>query len=85
MFAYRRPVNTSLTLLPGPEGPWSAPLFSIVRMQMNEKAQELSAVLRELQQGILKVASDVAGTREGMTQLQLGNFIGNDRDRNGVY
>ncbi|KAI2472497.1 hypothetical protein F4781DRAFT_363811 [Annulohypoxylon bovei var. microspora] len=51
----------------------------------NEKAQELSAVLRELQQGILKVASDVAGAREGMTQLQLGNFIGNDRDRNGVY
>ncbi|KAI1205774.1 uncharacterized protein F4807DRAFT_441301 [Annulohypoxylon truncatum] len=51
----------------------------------NEKAQELSAVLRELQQGILKVASDVAGAREGMTQLQLGNFISNDRDRNGVY
>ncbi|KAI2619135.1 hypothetical protein GGR54DRAFT_128836 [Hypoxylon sp. NC1633] len=50
----------------------------------NEKAQELSAVLRELQQGILKVASDVAGAREGMTQLQLGNFI-NDGDRNGVY
>lgn len=51
----------------------------------NEKAQELSAVLRELQQGILKVASDVAGTREGMTQLQLGNFISSNRDRNGVY
>ncbi|KAI1413859.1 hypothetical protein F5Y13DRAFT_24309 [Hypoxylon sp. FL1857] len=51
----------------------------------NEKAQELSAVLRELQQGILKVASDVASAREGMTQLQLGNFISNDGDRNGVY
>ncbi|KAI1133812.1 hypothetical protein F5Y05DRAFT_279231 [Hypoxylon sp. FL0543] len=51
----------------------------------NEKAQELSAVLRELQQGILKVASDVASAREGMTQLQLGNFINNDGDRNGVY
>ncbi|KAI1799670.1 hypothetical protein F4811DRAFT_565359 [Daldinia bambusicola] len=51
----------------------------------NEKAQELSAVLRELQQGILKVASDVAGVRENMTQLQLGNFISNDGDRNGVY
>ncbi|KAI1099649.1 hypothetical protein F4804DRAFT_337004 [Jackrogersella minutella] len=50
----------------------------------NEKAQELSAVLRELQQGILKVASDVASAREGMTQLQLGNFISNG-DRNGVY
>ncbi|KAI0376082.1 hypothetical protein F5Y04DRAFT_224426 [Hypomontagnella monticulosa] len=50
----------------------------------NEKAQELSAVLRELQQGILKVASDVASVREGMTQLQLGSFI-NDGDRNGVY
>lgn len=51
----------------------------------NEKAQELSAVLRELQQGILKVASDVASVREGMTQLQLGGFISNDSDRNGVY
>ncbi|KAI1646618.1 uncharacterized protein F4817DRAFT_339785 [Daldinia loculata] len=51
----------------------------------NEKAQELSAVLRELQQGILKVASDVASVREDMTQLQLGNFISNDGDRNGVY
>ncbi|KAI0173241.1 hypothetical protein GGR52DRAFT_542377 [Hypoxylon sp. FL1284] len=51
----------------------------------NEKAQELAMVLRELQQGILKVASDVAGAREGMTQLQLGNFIGNNGDRNGVY
>ncbi|KAI0844364.1 hypothetical protein F5Y00DRAFT_248809 [Daldinia vernicosa] len=51
----------------------------------NEKAQELSAVLRELQQGILKVASDVASAREDMTQLQLGNFISNDGDRNGVY
>ncbi|KAI1463000.1 uncharacterized protein F4812DRAFT_448109 [Daldinia caldariorum] len=51
----------------------------------NEKAQELSAVLRELQQGILKVAGDVAGVRENMTQLQLGNFISNDGDRNGVY
>ncbi|KAI0134900.1 hypothetical protein F4814DRAFT_3449 [Daldinia grandis] len=50
----------------------------------NEKAQELSAVLRELQQGILKVASDVASAREDMTQLQLGNFISNG-DRNGVY
>ncbi|KAI8956544.1 hypothetical protein F5Y11DRAFT_165629 [Daldinia sp. FL1419] len=51
----------------------------------NEKAQELSAVLRELQQGILKVASDVASAREDMTQLQLGNFISNDGDRNRVY
>ncbi|KAI1765422.1 hypothetical protein GGR53DRAFT_265399 [Hypoxylon sp. FL1150] len=51
----------------------------------NEKAQELAMVLRELQQGILKVASDVAGAREGVTQLQLGNFIGNNGDRNGVY
>lgn len=51
----------------------------------NEKAQELAMVLRELQQGILKVASDVAAGREGVTQLQLGNFIGNNGDRNGVY
>lgn len=51
----------------------------------NEKAQELAIVLRELQQGILKVASDVAGAREGVTQLQLGNFIGSNGDRNGIY
>ncbi|KAI1775783.1 hypothetical protein F4818DRAFT_387810 [Hypoxylon cercidicola] len=51
----------------------------------NEKAQELAIVLRELQQGILKVASDVAVAREGVTHLQLGNFIGNNGDRNGVY
>ncbi|KAI1383712.1 uncharacterized protein F4822DRAFT_421536 [Hypoxylon trugodes] len=51
----------------------------------NERAQELSAVLRELQQGILKVASDVASAREDMTQLQLGNFINNDGDRNGMF
>ncbi|KAI1403622.1 hypothetical protein F4819DRAFT_484478 [Hypoxylon fuscum] len=51
----------------------------------NEKAQELAAVLRDLQQGILKVASDVAGAREGMTQLQLGNFVSNDGGRNGIY
>lgn len=51
----------------------------------NEKAQELSAVLRELQQGILKVASDVASTREGVTQLQWGNFINSNDDRNGVF
>ncbi|KAH9889608.1 hypothetical protein F4778DRAFT_383962 [Xylariomycetidae sp. FL2044] len=51
----------------------------------DEKINELVAVLRDFEQGILKVASDVGGAREGMTRLQLGDFLGYDNDRNGVY
>ncbi|KAI1352467.1 hypothetical protein F5Y01DRAFT_324384 [Xylaria sp. FL0043] len=49
------------------------------------KIQELVAVLRDFEQGILKVAGDVGSAREGMTRLQLGDFMTHDRDTNGVY
>lgn len=52
----------------------------------DDKIQELVAVLREFEQGILKVAADVGGAREGMMSLQLGEFLGtNPTDRSGVY
>ncbi|KAI0596786.1 hypothetical protein F4775DRAFT_593898 [Biscogniauxia sp. FL1348] len=51
----------------------------------DEKIQELVAVLRDFEQGILKVAGDVGSAREGMTRLQLGDFMGNDGYRGGVY
>ncbi|KAL7629787.1 hypothetical protein AAE478_001310 [Parahypoxylon ruwenzoriense] len=51
----------------------------------DEKIRELGIVFREFEQGILKVASDVASAREGMTRLQLGEFVNNDGNRNGVY
>lgn len=41
----------------------------------DERIQELVAVLRDFEQGILKVAGDVGGAREGMTRLQLGEFM----------
>ncbi|KAI0967257.1 hypothetical protein F4678DRAFT_257045 [Xylaria arbuscula] len=50
------------------------------------KIQELIVVLREFEQSIFKVAGDVGSAREGMTRLQLGDFMNhNDRDTNGVY
>lgn len=51
----------------------------------DEKIQELVAVLRDFEQGILKVAGDVGSAREGMTRLQLGDFMNNDYSTNGVY
>jgi nucleoporin p58/p45 len=51
----------------------------------DEKIQELVAVLRGFEQGILKVAGDVGSAREGMTRLQLGDFLSHERDTNGVY
>ncbi|KAI5923555.1 hypothetical protein F4810DRAFT_710301 [Camillea tinctor] len=51
----------------------------------DEKVQELVAVLRDFEQGILKVAGDVGSAREGMTRLQLGDFMGSDGYRGGVY
>ncbi|KAI1485254.1 hypothetical protein F5X96DRAFT_660830 [Biscogniauxia mediterranea] len=50
----------------------------------DEKIQELVAVLRDFEQGILKVAGDVGSAREGMTRLQLGEFMGSDGYRTGV-
>ncbi|KAF2963673.1 hypothetical protein GQX73_g9899 [Xylaria multiplex] len=49
------------------------------------RIQELVGVLRDFEQGILKVAGDVGSAREGMTRLQLGDFMTHDRDTNGVY
>ncbi|KAK5634047.1 hypothetical protein RRF57_009761 [Xylaria bambusicola] len=49
------------------------------------RIQELVAVLRDFEQGILRVAGDVGSAREGMTRLQLSDFMTNDRDTNGVY
>ncbi|KAI1123454.1 hypothetical protein F5Y10DRAFT_251867 [Nemania abortiva] len=51
----------------------------------DERIQELVAVLRDFEQGILKVAGDVGSAREGMTRLQLGEFMSHDRSTNGVY
>ncbi|KAI0466031.1 hypothetical protein F4859DRAFT_519519 [Xylaria cf. heliscus] len=51
----------------------------------DEKIQELVAVLRDFEQGILKVAGDVGSAREGVTRLQLGDFMNNDHNTNGVY
>ncbi|KAI1748417.1 hypothetical protein F4782DRAFT_534391 [Xylaria castorea] len=51
----------------------------------DEKIQELVAVLRDFEQGILKVAGDVGSAREGMTRLQLGDFMNNNPNTNGVY
>jgi nucleoporin p58/p45 len=51
----------------------------------DEKIQELVAVLRDFEHGILKVAGDVGSAREGMTRLQLGDFMSHERDTNGVY
>ncbi|KAI5861548.1 hypothetical protein GGS23DRAFT_575557 [Durotheca rogersii] len=51
----------------------------------DEKVRELGVVFREFEHGILKVASDVASAREGMTRLQLGEFAAADGNRSGVY
>jgi nucleoporin p58/p45 len=49
----------------------------------DEKIVELAAVLRDFEETILKVAGAVGGAREGVTQLQLGEFLGNGT--NGVH
>ncbi|KAK7740011.1 hypothetical protein SLS62_011154 [Diatrype stigma] len=51
----------------------------------DEKLQELVAVLRDFEQGILKVAGEVGSAKEGMTRLQLGEFVGHDGHSNGLY
>ncbi|KAI1822294.1 hypothetical protein F4861DRAFT_532378 [Xylaria intraflava] len=51
----------------------------------DERIQELVVVLRDFEQGILKVASDVGGAKEGMTRLQVGDFMSHEREINGVY
>ncbi|KAI0131795.1 hypothetical protein BJ170DRAFT_221295 [Xylariales sp. AK1849] len=51
----------------------------------DEKLAELGATLRDFEEGILIVAQKVGGAREGMTRLQLGDFMANGIDRNGMY
>ena len=49
----------------------------------DEQVVELAAVLRDFEETILKVAGAVGGAREGVTQLQLGEFLGHGP--NGVH
>ncbi|KAK6224189.1 hypothetical protein LQW54_000338 [Pestalotiopsis sp. IQ-011] len=51
----------------------------------DEKIAELGAVLRDFEQSILEVAQQVGGAREGMTRLQLGDFLPSHHSRSGVY
>ncbi|KAI0392412.1 hypothetical protein F5Y17DRAFT_362167 [Xylariaceae sp. FL0594] len=50
-----------------------------------ERIEELVAVLRDFEQGILKVANDVGSAREGVTRLQVGDFMNYEHNTNGVY
>ncbi|KAK4183418.1 hypothetical protein QBC35DRAFT_443422 [Podospora australis] len=43
---------------------------------VNERAMELAGVLRDFEEGILKVAGVVGGVKEGITELQLKDFMG---------
>jgi nucleoporin p58/p45 len=56
----------------------------------DDPLQELAAVLREFESGILGVAGQVGSAREGVQRLQLGDFIGSTDGkstgkRSGVY
>ncbi|ORY59678.1 uncharacterized protein BCR38DRAFT_445202 [Pseudomassariella vexata] len=51
----------------------------------DQKLAELGAVLRDFERSILQVAHEVGGAREGMARLQLGEFINNGADRNGLF
>jgi len=56
----------------------------------DDPLQELAAVLREFESGILGVAGQVGSAREGMQRLQLGDFTGSTtrkstEKRSGVY
>jgi len=42
----------------------------------DDRLAELAAVLREFEESILQVAGKVSNTREGVTRLQLGDFMG---------
>ncbi|KAK1832620.1 hypothetical protein QBC39DRAFT_348443 [Podospora conica] len=43
---------------------------------VDERVAELAAVLRDFEEGILKVAGVVGGIKEGVTELQLKDFMG---------
>jgi nucleoporin p58/p45 len=43
---------------------------------VDERVIELAAVLRDFEESILKVAGVVGGVKEGVTELQLKDFMG---------
>lgn len=45
--------------------------------QVDQRVVELAAVLRDFEESILKVAGVVGGVKEGITELQLREFMGN--------
>ncbi|KAK4155386.1 hypothetical protein C8A00DRAFT_13561 [Chaetomidium leptoderma] len=49
---------------------------SAVQGGVDERVVELAAVLRDFEEGILKVAGVVGGVKEGVTELQLKDFMG---------
>ncbi|KAK8119848.1 uncharacterized protein PG998_004474 [Apiospora kogelbergensis] len=51
---------------------------------MDEEIANLGAVLREFEMGILRSAGVIGNAREGMTRLQLGEFM-TDGQQNGMY
>ncbi|KAK7996543.1 28 kDa ribonucleoprotein [Apiospora arundinis] len=51
---------------------------------MDEEMANLGAVLREFEMGILRSAGVIGHAREGMTRLQLGEFM-TDGQQNGMY
>ncbi|KAK3306364.1 uncharacterized protein B0T15DRAFT_412566 [Chaetomium strumarium] len=49
---------------------------SVAQGGVDERVIELAGVLRDFEESILKVAGVVGGVREGVTELQLKDFIG---------
>ncbi len=47
---------------------------------VDDRVAELAAVLRDFEESILQVAGVVGGAREGMTEIQLGAFMGTRRN-----
>ncbi|KAK8128895.1 hypothetical protein PG984_010003 [Apiospora sp. TS-2023a] len=52
---------------------------------MDEELANLGAVLREFEMGILRSAGVIGHAREGMTRLQLGEFMTDGGQQNGLY
>ncbi|KAK8052385.1 hypothetical protein PG993_003770 [Apiospora rasikravindrae] len=52
---------------------------------MDEEIANLGAVLREFEMGILRSAGVIGNAREGMTRLQLGEFMTDGGQQNGMY
>ncbi|KAK8033751.1 hypothetical protein PG991_003149 [Apiospora marii] len=52
---------------------------------MDEELANLGAVLREFEMSILRSAGVIGHAREGMTRLQLGEFMTDGGQQNGMY